>query len=98
MSTSRSARVRSGPASTRRSSSPRRDPGLRPTTRGNPTPMIGTLRSVVLDCREPKALADFYAGVFGGDITAEEDDWVVLTDPTGRRLAFQRAPEHRPPT
>lgn len=60
--------------------------------------MIGTLRSVVLDCREPKALADFYAGVFGGDITAEEDDWVVLTDPTGRRLAFQRAPEHRPPT
>lgn len=60
--------------------------------------MIGTLRSVVLDCREPKALADFYAGVLGGDITAEEEDWVVLTDPTGRRLAFQRAPEHRPPT
>lgn len=59
--------------------------------------MIGTLRSVVVDCREPKALADFYAGLLGGDVRAEEPDWVVLTEPSGRRLAFQRSPEHRPP-
>ncbi|MCV7414876.1 VOC family protein [Mycolicibacterium litorale] len=59
--------------------------------------MIGTLRSVVVDCRDPKALATFYAGVLGGDVRAEEDDWVVLTEPSGRRLAFQRSPEHQPP-
>ncbi|BBY16044.1 glyoxalase [Mycolicibacterium litorale] len=62
-----------------------------------PMVMIGTLRSVVVDCRDPKALATFYAGVLGGDVRAEEDDWVVLTEPSGRRLAFQRSPEHQPP-
>jgi catechol-2,3-dioxygenase len=59
--------------------------------------MIGTLRSVVLDCREPRALADFYAGVLGGDVDPEDETFVVLTEPSGRRLAFQRAPEHEPP-
>jgi len=60
-------------------------------------PMIGKLRSTVLDCRDPRRLADFYAGVLGGEITVDGDDWVVLNDPSGRRLAFQLAPEHDPP-
>ncbi len=60
--------------------------------------MIGTLRSVVVDCRNPQALAQFYAGVLGGTITEDDDTWVVLTDPSGRRLAFQLSPEHEPPT
>lgn len=59
--------------------------------------MIGKLRSVVLDCRDPLALATFYAGVLGGTVAKEDDTWMVLTDPTGRRLAFQLAPEHEPP-
>jgi catechol 2,3-dioxygenase-like lactoylglutathione lyase family enzyme len=59
--------------------------------------MIGKLRSVVLDCRDPLQLATFYAGVLGGSLENEDDTWVVLTDPTGRRLAFQLAPEHEPP-
>ena len=59
--------------------------------------MIGKLRSVVLDCRDPLQLASFYAGVLGGAVEKEDDTWVVLTDPTGRRLAFQLAPEHEPP-
>jgi catechol-2,3-dioxygenase len=59
--------------------------------------MIGKLRSTVLDCRNPPQLAQFYEAVLGGTITAEDDDWVVLTDSSGRRLAFQRAPEHRAP-
>ena len=58
--------------------------------------MIGSLRSVVLDCKDPQALATFYAGVLGGTVEGE-DDWVVLTDPTGRRLAFQPSPEYEPP-
>lgn len=60
--------------------------------------MIGTLRSVVVDCREPRVLGEFYAGVLGGDLDAEDETWVVLNEPSGRRLAFQRSPEHEPPT
>jgi catechol 2,3-dioxygenase-like lactoylglutathione lyase family enzyme len=59
--------------------------------------MIGTLRSVVIDCRDPRRLADFYAGLLGGVPEAEDDTWVVLRDPSGRRLAFQLSPQHEPP-
>jgi catechol 2,3-dioxygenase-like lactoylglutathione lyase family enzyme len=59
--------------------------------------MIGELRSVVVDCKDPKGLATFYSGVLGGTVEAEDDTWVVLTDPHGRRLAFQYSPEHEPP-
>ncbi|WP_235926137.1 VOC family protein [Actinokineospora pegani] len=52
---------------------------------------------MVLDCREPRSLADFYARLLGGTIKAEDDTWVVVTDPEGRRLAFQQAPDHRAP-
>jgi catechol 2,3-dioxygenase-like lactoylglutathione lyase family enzyme len=64
---------------------------------GNSGAMIGKLRSVVIDCRDPLQLATFYAGVLGGTIEKEDDTWVVLTEPAGRRLAFQLAPEHEPP-
>jgi catechol 2,3-dioxygenase-like lactoylglutathione lyase family enzyme len=59
--------------------------------------VIGKLRSVVVDCRDPRALAEFYAGILGGDVASEDDTWVVLTEPSGRRLAFQQSPEHEPP-
>lgn len=51
--------------------------------------MIGRLRSVVVDCPDPQGLAGFWAEVLGGAVTDEEPDWVVVTDPSGRRLAFQ---------
>jgi hypothetical protein len=60
--------------------------------------MIGKLRSVVVDCRDPLQLATFYQGVIGGTVTKEDDTWVVLTDDSGRRLAFQLSPHHEPPT
>jgi catechol 2,3-dioxygenase-like lactoylglutathione lyase family enzyme len=59
--------------------------------------MIGKLRSVVLDCPEPRRLADFYAAVLGGEVAVQDDTWVVLVEPTGRRLAFQLAPQFEPP-
>jgi catechol 2,3-dioxygenase-like lactoylglutathione lyase family enzyme len=34
--------------------------------------MIGKLRSVVLDCPEPRRLADFYAAVLGGEVAVED--------------------------
>lgn len=58
---------------------------------------LGKLRSVVLDTQDPRRLAAFYAAVLGGDVEAEDDSLVVLTDPAGRRLAFQSSPDHQPP-
>jgi catechol-2,3-dioxygenase len=58
---------------------------------------IARMRSVVLDCPAPLALAEFYRSVIGGEITAAEDDWVVLVV-DGRRLAFQLAEDFAPPT
>lgn len=58
---------------------------------------VGTLRSVVLDCPEPRALAEFYRRLLGGEVVADDEDWVVLADASGRRIAFQLAPDYRPP-
>lgn len=59
--------------------------------------MIGILRTVVVDCRNPRLLAAFYAELMGGDVEVQDETWVVLTDPQRQRLAFQLAPEHEPP-
>lgn len=60
--------------------------------------MIGRLHHVVLDCPEPLRLAGFYGALLGQEITYADDDWVVVSSgPTSSGLAFQRAPEHRPP-
>ncbi|MFF5571634.1 VOC family protein [Streptomyces luteogriseus] len=60
---------------------------------------VARLRSVVVDCPDPHALARFYAQVAGGTPEREDDDpgWVVLRIPGGPRLAFQRSPGHTPP-
>jgi hypothetical protein len=55
------------------------------------------MRSVVLDCPQPRSLAEFYQGLVGGDLDAADDDWVVLTV-DGLRLAFQLSQDFAPPT
>ncbi len=60
--------------------------------------MIGRLHHVVLDCPDPGGLARFYAELLGWSVTYESADWVVVaqqSDTSG--LAFQLAPDHRPP-
>ncbi len=60
--------------------------------------MVGQLRSVVLDCPDPSALASFYEQLLGADRLAGGDEtWVVIVA-SGTRLAFQLAPEYQPPT
>jgi glyoxalase superfamily protein len=58
---------------------------------------LARMRSVVLDCPNPRALAEFYMGILGGELDADADDWVVLTV-NGLRLAFQLADDFAPPT
>ncbi|RDH76969.1 VOC family protein [Mycolicibacterium moriokaense] len=59
--------------------------------------MIGKIRAVVLDTKDPLKLANFYGGLIGGSIEEADETWCVLTDPHGNRFAFQLAPEHVPP-
>jgi hypothetical protein len=54
---------------------------------------VGRFDTVVLDCPDPLALAEFYAGLLGQDIADDGDDsWQSLSgDHSGVCLAFQRA-------
>ena len=58
---------------------------------------VARMRAVVLDCPDPGALADFYRGLVGGEVTAAEDDWVDLRDGAQVLLSFQRADGYVPP-
>ena len=61
--------------------------------------MIGRLHHVVIDCPDPTALAEFYSELVGLPVTYRSDDFVVIAvnDRTSG-IAFQLAPDHRPPT
>jgi catechol 2,3-dioxygenase-like lactoylglutathione lyase family enzyme len=59
---------------------------------------IARFASVALDCAEPRRLAEFYAAVIGGTIVKDREDWVEVSAGDGVTLAFQLAPNHRPPT
>lgn len=60
--------------------------------------MIGRLEKTVIDCRDPRALAEFYCQVLGMRINEDMDGWVVIGSRPGlRQLAFQRAADWIPP-
>ncbi|MYQ75768.1 MULTISPECIES: VOC family protein [unclassified Streptomyces] len=58
---------------------------------------VATYCLVAIDCPDPAALAGFYQKVLGGEVTHDNDRWYDLRVPGGARLAFQLAPDHRPP-
>jgi Glyoxalase-like domain len=58
--------------------------------------MIGRLFSVVLDCPDPRALAQFYSQLLGLPITRAEPDWAQIGDTHSGRLSFQRVPRYQP--
>jgi catechol 2,3-dioxygenase-like lactoylglutathione lyase family enzyme len=61
--------------------------------------MIGRLHHVILDCPDPLALATFYSRLLGLPITYQDDDFaVVSSSDRASGLAFQRAPDQKPPT
>ena len=60
-------------------------------------PAIARMRSVVLDCPDPRALADFYRQLVGGEITYADDEWINLRDGNTVLLSFQQVPDYVPP-
>ncbi|MEV5979321.1 VOC family protein [Streptomyces sp. NPDC052114] len=58
---------------------------------------LAKLDVVALDCRDPFALAGFYAALVGGTPDRSEEEWVLLEGHGGTTLAFQLAPGHVPP-
>jgi predicted enzyme related to lactoylglutathione lyase len=59
---------------------------------------VGTIRSIVLECRDPAPLARFWSAVLGRDIDQREDDWWSLVRTSdGPRLAFQVVDDFAPP-
>ena len=60
--------------------------------------VIGRLEKTVIDCPDPRALAQFYCQVLGMKVNEDIDGWVVIgAEPGLRRLAFQRAEQWVPP-
>jgi catechol 2,3-dioxygenase-like lactoylglutathione lyase family enzyme len=60
---------------------------------------VGRFDTVVIDCPDPRALAEFYAGLLGQDIADDgNDSWQSLCgDGSGITLAFQRATSYQAP-
>jgi catechol 2,3-dioxygenase-like lactoylglutathione lyase family enzyme len=57
-----------------------------------------TLATVVLDCPDANALADFYSRLLGWDVALREADWALMRSPDGGTgLAFQTERWYRPP-
>ncbi|BBC32485.1 uncharacterized protein SGFS_037790 [Streptomyces graminofaciens] len=65
--------------------------------------MIADLQCVVLDCADPRQLAEFYRSLLGGTVDRPDrrwalgDGWATLHSPSGLVLAFQRVADYRPP-
>ena len=59
---------------------------------------------VALDTPDPAGLARFYCDLLGWHVESGDDDWVTIRADDGQgpgpaaRIAFQRAPDHVPPT
>jgi predicted enzyme related to lactoylglutathione lyase len=52
------------------------------------------LQEVVIDCRDPATLVEFWARLFGAEAVVRDETWAYVDAPVTRiRIAFQRVPE-----
>ncbi len=56
------------------------------------TSSIGTLKTIVFDAPDHRALAEFYVGLTGGEQRYVDDEWSTVFTGDGWRLGFQLAP------
>lgn len=56
---------------------------------------MAVIHGVVIDCAEPKRLAEFWSEVLGYEYRMDDDDWCSLRRPGGGApfLSFQKVPE-----
>jgi hypothetical protein len=61
--------------------------------------MIGILDMVVIDCPEPRVLAEFYAEVLGVAVLSADDAWAEIDAQVGPRplMAFQKVEGYTAP-
>jgi catechol 2,3-dioxygenase-like lactoylglutathione lyase family enzyme len=57
--------------------------------------VIGSLKTVVFDAPDHRALAAFYAELLGGEHLDDAEDWTTVRTADGWRLGFQLAPDLR---
>jgi catechol 2,3-dioxygenase-like lactoylglutathione lyase family enzyme len=61
--------------------------------------VLGRLHHLVIDTPDPRRSARFWSSVLGQPVTFDSDDFVVVAaNDRTTGIAFQRAPDHRPPT
>lgn len=56
------------------------------------------VRSIVYECPDPSALAEFYSTITGWEVAYADDEWVTVKEGDVVRLCFQKAPGFQPPT
>jgi len=59
--------------------------------------VTGRLGTVIFDAADIDTLASFYTELTGWETTDKDSDWITITTPDGRDVAFQLAPDHVPP-
>jgi len=57
--------------------------------------VIGRIDEVVIDCSCPRALAEFWSAVLGGQVQERVSTWCFIDPPGWTRLAFQKVPEDK---
>lgn len=58
----------------------------------------GVVTTIVLDCKSPAALAEFWGTLLDLPVADKSEDWWQLEPmPSGVSLAFQKVEKHRPP-
>src|ERR1700759_3419445 len=51
----------------------------------------------VLDCVDPRELADFYATLLGWKVEMNDDGWAFAIADYGDQIGFQKVEQHTPP-
>ena len=58
---------------------------------------IARFPRVVLDCPDPRVLAEFYGALLGWRVQLDDDDWSSVHAEYGDSLNFQLVTSHTPP-
>lgn len=59
-------------------------------------PKMG-IYALIVDCKDPKTLCQFYQSLLGWALVHEDADWSSILSPEGFKIAFQRTEEYAPP-